>query len=95
MLVSLLMVVGVKFFTATKMRNLERRLNRVKEGLQTKKEEFHSVLAQQQETQVEEGLSSERIRSMKELIHDMGIRLQTADQEPQMAVDLGGLPPLM
>ena len=94
MLVSLVMVVGIKFFTATKMRDLERRLNRVKEGLQTKKEEFQTVLAQQEGIQAEEALSSERIRFMKELIHDIGIRLQTADQaQTELVVDSGGSQP--
>lgn len=94
MLVSLLMVVGVKYFTATKMRDLERRLNRAKEGLQTKKEEYQSVLARQEEVQSEEHLASERIRFMKELIHDIGIRLQTTDRDQnELVVDSGGPPP--
>ena len=96
MLVSLLMVVGVKYFTATKMRDLERRLNRVKEGLQTKKEEFQTVLSRQEEIQQEEELSSERIRFMKELIHDIGIRLQTSDEgQNELVVDSGSPPPII
>lgn len=96
MLVSLLMVVGVKYFTATKMRDLERRLNRVKEGLQTKKEEYQGVLARQEEVQAEEDLSSERIRFMKELISDIGIRLQSSDQlETELVVDSGTPPPVI
>jgi hypothetical protein len=96
MLVSLLMVVGVKYFTATKMRDLELRLNRVKEGLQTKKEEYQGVLARQKEVQTEEGLSSERIRFMKELINDIGIRLQSNDQmETELVIDSGSPPPVM
>ena len=95
MLVSLFMVVGVKYFTATKMRDLEKRLNRVKDQLQTKKEEFQTVLSRQKEVQVEESLSTERIRSMKELIHDIGIRLQTTDvAQPDFVPGTGGLPPL-
>jgi len=91
MLLSLVMVVGIKFFTATKMRDLERRLNRVKDGLQSKKEEFQNVLAKQEGIQAEEALSSERIRFMKELINDIGIRLQTADQpQTELVVDSGG-----
>lgn len=96
MLVSLLMVVGVKYFTATKMRDLERRLNRAKEGLQTKKEEYQSVLAQQEEVQTEEELHSERIRFMKELINDIGIRLQTSDEDQnELVVDSGSPPPII
>lgn len=96
MLVSLVMVVGVKFFTATKMRDLERRLNRVKEGLQTKKEEFQTVLSEQEKVQKEEALSSERIRFMNELINDISIRLQSSDEGlSELIVDSGSPPPII
>jgi len=48
-------------------------------------------LAKQEGIQAEEALSSERIRFMKELINDIGIRLQTADQpQTELVVDSGG-----
>lgn len=83
MLVSVVMVVGMKFFTATKMRDLERRLNRVKDGLHTRKVEFDSAKSRQYQISSEEELHSERIRFMKELIQDIQIRLMAKDEPNQ------------
>lgn len=74
-------VIGIKFYTATRMRDLERRLNQVKEGLHEKKSEFDTAETRQAEVQVEENGHSERIRFMKELINDIQIRL-TMNEEP-------------
>ena len=83
MLVSVVMVVGMKFFTATKMRDLERRLNRVKDELHKRKTEFDSAKSHQSKIVSEEELHSERIRFMKELIQDIQIRLMAKDEPNQ------------
>ena len=90
-LVSVLRVVGVKYFTATKMRDFERRLNRVKDGLHQKKSELDLVKSRQAQISADETLHSERIRSMKELIHDIQLRLQTKDETPD-DMEIEGFP---
>ena len=91
-LVMVVMVVGVKFYTATRMRDLERRLNQVKEGLHQKKDELDAAQAQQAEVQTEENGHTERIRFMKELIDDIQIRLTTSDEpDSDLITDAAGL----
>jgi len=79
-LVMVVMVIGVKFYTATRMRDLERRLNQVKEGLRAEKKVFDAAQIRQAEVKVEEDGHTERIRFMKELIDDIHIRLTVSDQ---------------
>ena len=94
-LIALVMVVGVKYYTATRMRDLERRLNRVKEGLHAKKDEYRAVISRQEEVQTEEDQHSERIRFMKELIHDIELRLQGQDQpKGKVILDAAPRPPI-
>jgi len=93
-LIMVVMVIGVKFYTATRMRDLERRLNEVKESLHEKKDEFNAAQTQQTEVQTEENGQTERIRLMKELIDDIQIRLTVSDQpDTELAVDSAGPPP--
>ena len=94
--IALVLVVGVKYYTATRMRDLERRLNRVKEGLQAKKDEFRAVVSRQEEVQTEEGEHSERIRFMNELIRDIELRLQGKDEpHAKVVLDAGPRPPIL
>ena len=79
-LISVVLVVGMKFFTATRMRDLERRLNRVKDGLIKTKESFEQSKMRQAQVATEEEQESERIRFMKELIRDIQLRLQLQDE---------------
>ncbi|MCZ6675479.1 MAG: hypothetical protein O7C75_21335 [Verrucomicrobia bacterium] len=83
---SLAMVVGMKYYTALQMRNLETRLNKVKDGLQEKKQELNQAMEQQDTVQADEAAQLERIRSMKEIIQDIQIRLQGKGDEDENAM---------
>ncbi|MCZ6633140.1 MAG: hypothetical protein O7G87_07015 [bacterium] len=83
---SLAMVVGMKYYTALQMRNLETRLNKVKDGLQEKKQELNQAMEQQDAVQADEAAQLERIRSMKEIIQDIQIRLQGKGDEDENAM---------
>ena len=97
MLVMVVVVIGIKYYTATRMRDLERRLNEVKDGLHEKKQELDRAMGRQAEVQTEEDHGSERIRSMKELINDIQIRLTTADEpeSSELVIDSGSPPGIM
>tara|TARA_Y100000294_G_C8371346_1_gene262866 strand:- start:152 stop:454 length:303 start_codon:yes stop_codon:yes gene_type:complete len=90
---SFAMVVGVKYYTALQMRNLETRLNKVKDGLQGKKEELSRAMDRQNEVQADESAQAERIRSMKEIIQDIQIRLQGQGNEDENAMVADVMPP--
>ena len=83
---SLAMVVGMKYYTALQMRNLETRLNKVKDGLQEKKQELNQAMKQQDAVQADEAAQLERIRSMKEIIQDIQLRLQGKGDEDENAM---------
>ena len=86
-LVSLILVVGVKYFTSREMANLERRLHAVKDALQEKKLEYDAEKSNQNEVQSRETAMEERIKHMKEIIHDLNIRLTQGD-EPREDVSM-------
>ena len=65
---SLMLVVGVKYYTSLELRKLERRLERVKDGLQQVKEKFQMAQDRQQSVQSEESLFEERVKFMQENI---------------------------
>ena len=94
--VALAMVVGVKYYTSLQLRNLEMRLNKVKDGLQGKKEELQQVMARQHEAQSDEDAQAERIRFMKEIIQDIDMRLQGKGEDDDVVVtDAMSPPPTM
>ena len=90
---SLALVVGMKYYTSLQMRNLEMRLNKVKDGLQGEKEELNRAMERQNEVQADESAQAERIRSMKEIIQDIQIRLQGQGNEDENAMVADALPP--
>lgn len=91
-LVALLMVVGVKYYTSLEMRKLERRLETVKNGLHQVKERLHNVQARQNEVESEEANFEERMKVMKEIIHDLQYRMTASDDiQEKMVTD--SMPP--
>jgi len=88
-IVALLFVIGVKYYTSREMAQLERRLNRVKTGLHTTKQEYDAVQVTQMETQKAEGAMEDRITHMKEIIQDINVRLtqtDTSQETPSMSI---------
>ncbi|MDA0709065.1 MAG: hypothetical protein O3B73_02505 [bacterium] len=79
-LVALLMVVGVKYYTSLEMRKLERRLETVKSGLQQVKERLQSVQKTQTDAQREESGFHDRMQVMNEIIHDLQYRMTNSDE---------------
>lgn len=95
-LMALVVVLGVKYYTSLQIRNLELRLNKVKDGLQGKQNELHQVMERQHEAEAEEYAQTERIRFMKEIIQDIHIRQQgQGGEEDAMVVDAMPPPPTM
>ena len=74
-----LVVLGLKYYTATQMRKLELRLSRVKKGLQKIKQSYQDTQDQQHVSKTEEEQFTERIRYMKEIILDIQGRLAGGD----------------
>jgi hypothetical protein len=68
-------VIGAKYFTAIGTRNLERRLNRVKAGLEKSRQELREERDKQTRVSSDEELAEMRVRFMKELMQDLQIRL--------------------
>jgi len=92
-ILALTVVVGVKYYTSVQMRNLERRLGEVKDGLQKAKNIFLEKQATRNEAELEENHFTDRIRSMKEIIQDTQIRLTVKDEpEDEGLVIDSGLP---
>ena len=77
---ALALVVGVKYYTSLQMRNLEHRLNVVKDSLHEVKEMYSEAQTKQEEASEQEGHHEERIRSMKEIIQDIQMRLTSSDK---------------
>ena len=95
-LAMVVLVVGIKFFTATRMRDLEKRLNQVKEGLHQKRDALEVAMTHQTEVETEGEGHSERIRIMKELLNDMQIRVTINDvPKPEQMVDSEAPPPII
>lgn len=68
-------VIGAKYFTAIGTRNLERRLNRVKSGLDKARQALRQERDKQAQIASEEELAEMRVRFMKEMMQDLQIRL--------------------
>jgi hypothetical protein len=68
-------VIGAKYYTAIGTRNLERRLNRVKAGLEKARQELRQEREKQTRVSADEELAEMRVRFMKELMQDLQIRL--------------------
>ena len=79
---ALLVVAGVKYYASVKMRQLERRLRMVKDGLLKVKEEYRDVHDKENTVGSDESLFEDRIRRMKEVIQDVQLRL-TSSGEPR------------
>ncbi len=79
-----LCVVGVKYYTAVGGRRLERRLNRVKADLGKAKQRLRDQREKESDTSHEEEVTEMRVRSMKELMDDMRVRLQSSDARPKV-----------
>ena len=73
-------VLVLKYYTAAQMRNLERRLNKVKAGLQEAKDKLAEAGDRQKAVQGEETLYEDRIRFMKEIIEDLQYRMTQSDR---------------
>ena len=78
--IALVFVVIIKYYTATQMRTLEKRLRAVKSGLQRQKDRLQECQDRQKAVESEEQLHEERIRFMKELIQDIQYRLAAGDE---------------
>ena len=79
---ALALVVGIKYYTSFQMRNLERRLNVVKDSLHETKGVYTEAQTKQEDAAVGENHHEERIRFMKEIIQNIQIRL-TSSNKPE------------
>lgn len=77
--IALILVVVVKYYTATQMRTLEKRLTTVKNGLQKERDRLEACQDRQRAVESEAQLYEERIRFMKELIQDIQYRMNASD----------------
>ena len=76
-IVGLVAVVGVKFFTSTQMASLEHRLNTAKDDLMRVKKRHSQATEGLDSAKAQEELHVDRVKSMKGLIDDFGFRLTT------------------
>lgn len=79
-ILSLVMVLAVKFYTARELANLERRLLAVKEALFAKRNQYQLTQDKQAEVKTQELNMVERLVHMKEIIQDINIRLTQTDR---------------
>jgi hypothetical protein len=86
--VSLLAVLAVKYYTSVGMRKLDRRLGAVKRDLERSKQKREAAQHDQGEASREEAVHEERIRAMKDIIRDLEYRL-TISREAARAVEAG------
>ena len=84
--IALFGVIAVKYYTAVGRRNLDERLNRVKGALVDAREKLKSARKEQAEVNEEMEVMEERIRRMKEIIDDLGLRMQVKE-EPEEKVE--------
>lgn len=82
-LVALVAVVGVKYYTSMGMRKLERRLRGVQADLDKVKVQRKEKEDEKKEMSGEEDKFEERIRSMKDIINDLEYRLTTSREETE------------
>lgn len=92
-LFTLLVVVGVKYYTSLEMRKLERRLETVKNGLHQKKDKLQAAQDRQKSVESEETMFVDRLRVMKEIIQDIQFRLTATDEFETQKVVFNGAPP--
>ena len=74
-------VIGAKYFTAVGTRNLERRLNRVKAGLDKARADLKREHDRQAQIGADEEMAEMRVRFMKELMQDLKTLLQVIISE--------------
>lgn len=79
-LLGLIAVVGVKFFTSTQMASLERRLNTARDDLEHVKKRHSEARGRLESASAQEELHVERVKFMKRLIEDLGIRMTSGGQ---------------
>lgn len=79
-------VIGAKYYTAIGTRNLERRLNRVKAGLEKSRQALRQEREKQTQVASEEEMAEMRVRFMKELMQDLQIRLTTGGAQHETNV---------
>ena len=84
MLYVMLCLVGVftvKYYTAVEMRKLERRLDRVKDDLGQVKDKLGSVQKHTDRVRSDEEDYQDRVRRIKETIEDLEIRMTSSSQD--------------
>ena len=86
-LLGLVAVVGVKFFTSTQMASLERRLNVAKDDLVRVKKRHSEAEEMLGSASAQEALYVDRVKFMKSLIEDFGIRLTTGGRTEEEMKD--------
>lgn len=79
-------VIGAKYYTAIGTRNLERRLNRVKAGLEKSRQSLRQEREKQKQIEADEEMAEMRVRFMKELMQDLQIRLTTGGDHQEHKV---------
>ena len=85
--VLLVLVLGLKYYTAKQMRKLDRRLYAVKNDLYKVKDQLAESLAKQKAVASEEAGFNERIKFMNEIIQDIHVRLTHRDvPEPEIVI---------
>ncbi len=78
--VALVSVVVVKYYTSIGKRKLEERLTRVKTALVDARKKLRSAQNEQAGVTEEMDEMEERIRRMKEIMDDLGLRMQSKEQ---------------
>jgi hypothetical protein len=81
-------VIGAKYFTALGTRNLERRLNRVKAGLDKSRQALDQERQKQTSVASDEEMAEMQVRFMKELMQDLQMRLTGGGGMEQQEVSL-------
>ncbi len=85
-LLTLVAVVGVKYYTSVGLRQLDRRLASVKRDLDRSKSGLKGKREEQETVSAEEDMCENRIRNMKDLISDLEYRLTVASTEEEETV---------
>jgi len=89
---TLLVVIGMKYYTSVEMRKLERRLDTAKNGLQEVKEKLQIAEDKQRSVETEEQIYQARLKFMKEIIQDIQFR-QTSNQQDEQVLVPGSMSP--
>jgi predicted nucleic acid-binding Zn-ribbon protein len=80
---SAMAVFGVKYYTSVQMRQLERRMSRVKDELHSAKDKLQSAQHGQSDANTEEEAVVERGVRMREMIADIQDRLAAREEVPE------------